>query len=77
MESPARNGKNITPHNTDDVVDYYPKGVYVGGAGNLVCVFDGNGETVTFTAVPAGTFLPISPQAITTASTATNIVVVW
>jgi hypothetical protein len=52
------------------------RGVYVGGAGNLVVeMAGGTGTDVTFTAVPAGTVLPIAVKRVLAASTATAVVV--
>lgn len=51
-------------------------GLYVGGAGNVV-VTDEDGGTATFTAVPVGSFLPISPVLVNTASTATLMVLIY
>ena len=48
-------------------------GLYVGGVGNVtVTTFDGT--VVTFSAVPAGTWLPIVATRVRTATTATLIV---
>ena len=49
-------------------------GVYVGGAGNLV-VDNWHDQTITFTAVPAGTFIPIQIKRLRTATTATGVIV--
>jgi len=48
-------------------------GLYVGGAGDVVMTTT-KGNDVTFTAVPAGTIIPISFIRVKTASTATNLV---
>lgn len=50
----------------------FPDAVFIGTTGNLVCV-DLNGNAVTFTGVPAGEILPISPASITTAPAATLV----
>ena len=42
-----------------------PDALYIGTAGNVVAV-DVNGNSATFTAVPAGTVLPIQPRTATT-----------
>lgn len=48
-------------------------GLYVGGLGD-VAVLTANGETVTFSAVPVGTILPITVQKVlSTGTTATLI----
>ena len=48
-------------------------GLWVGGVGN-VAVTMWDGTTATFTAVPAGTLLPISPKQVNAATTATALV---
>ena len=48
-------------------------GIYVGGAGNVTVVTEG-GTTVTFTAPPVGSILPIRTQKVTTATTATLLI---
>lgn len=52
------------------------RGVYVGGAGNVV-VNDQNDNVITFSAVPVGTTLWISPKRIRVASTATLMVALF
>ncbi len=53
------------------------KGVYVGGAGNLVCKND-LGANITFTGLVAGALYPISTsQILATGTTATNIVALF
>jgi hypothetical protein len=54
-----------------------PQAVYVGGTGNVVAVM-GDGTTGTFTGVPAGTVLPITPIRInSTSTTATALVALY
>jgi hypothetical protein len=48
-------------------------GLYVGGSGDVVMT-TAKGNDVTFTAVPAGTIIPITFIRIKTTSTATNMV---
>lgn len=63
----------VTP---SDTVNFsrVTRGVYVGGEGNVSAV-PLVGDAVTFTAVPAGTILPISASRINaTGTTATAIV---
>ena len=52
-----------------------PKGIYVGGTGNLI-LQDPAGNAVTFTNVQAGTILAVRPrQVVSVGTTATGIVV--
>lgn len=55
------------------------KGFWVGGAGNLIVRFRNGGSTnITFTAVPAGTYMPISVIAVeSTGTTATAMVALF
>lgn len=51
--------------------------LWVGGAGDVAVVMVG-GQTVTFTAVPAGVMLPVRVTKVkSTGTSATNIVGVW
>lgn len=53
------------------------KGLYVGGAGNVTCI-DCTNTAVTFTAVPAGTVLPVRTRRVnSTNTTATAIVALF
>jgi hypothetical protein len=47
--------------------------IYVGGAGNVTVVTE-EGTTVTFTAPPVGTILPIRTQKVMAATTATLLI---
>jgi hypothetical protein len=48
-------------------------GIYVGGTGAVTVVTE-DGTTVTFSAVPVGTILPIRTQKVMAATTATLLV---
>jgi hypothetical protein len=62
----------VTPSDTDTLAA--ARGLYVGGAGD-VAIETAAGDTLTFTAVPAGTFLPIAAvKVLATGTDATNIV---
>jgi len=61
----------VTPSDTTAVTF---RALWVGGAGNVAVVTEG-GNSVTFTAVPAGTLLPVAVQTVkSTGTTATNMV---
>ena len=63
----------VTPSDSTDLTTL-ARAIYVGGAGNVVAV-QHDGTAVTFTAVPAGTVLPIAVRRINaTNTTATAIV---
>lgn len=49
-------------------------GIYVGGAGD-VAVTTSNGETVTFSAVPVGTILPITVKQVMSTNTTASLMV--
>jgi hypothetical protein len=63
----------ITPSNSTNF-DYYVRGIYVGGAGDVVAV-NALGTAVTFTAVPAGTILPIKAIRVNSTSTTATAMV--
>lgn len=61
----------ITP--SDTAGNSY-RAIYVGGAGNVAVVTAG-GDTVTFTAPPVGSIIPVeTKQVLTTGTTATLLV---
>lgn len=68
----------VTKHDTNQLNGSTPtRGLYVGGAGDVVVTPAGGGADVTFAAVPAGTILPIQVLLVKTASTASNIVALF
>jgi hypothetical protein len=74
--APARNAAAVTPSDSAPLA-YVTKKLWVGGAGNLAVIM-ANGETVTYTSVPAGTYLPIRvSQVKATGTSASNIVAEW
>jgi hypothetical protein len=74
--APASGFAAITPHDSTDLV-YVTRAIFVGGAGNLVAVDEGN-NAVTFTGVTAGSVLPIRVRRVnSTNTTATSLVALW
>lgn len=77
--APAVGGFVITPSNVtvfDNVGANPPpaRSIYVGGAGNLTCIMSDD-SSVLFSAVPAGTILPITvKQVLSTGTTATLLI---
>lgn len=71
--SPASDGAAVTP--SDSALLTVPsKRLWVGGAGNVALVTV-RGTALTYTAVPAGTYLNVRAQQVkSTGTTATNIV---
>ena len=78
LESPAWDAVAITEANAD-LARIPTRGLYVGGAGDLVVYMAGRtaNTEVTFAGVVAGTILPIRVDQLRTASTATNIVALY
>lgn len=67
----------VTPSDSTDIAAGQTWGLYVGGTGDLVAVYQ-NGVTSTFTAVPAGAILPIRVKRVnSTSTTATGIVALY
>ena len=59
---------------TSDTADNYFQALYVGGAGNVAVVTEG-GTTVTFTAPPVGTILPIRTKKVMATNTTATLLV--
>lgn len=77
IESPARNAEAADISAADHTFSKTTRGVYVGGAGNLIVTLAG-GQEVTFVGVTAGTILPICAVSVTrTDTTATDILGLW
>lgn len=74
--APYLSGQSVTPHDTNEL-NAICRGIYVGGAGNVTIVTP-SGDTLTFTAVPVGTILPVYARIIkATGTTATNLLALW
>ena len=67
---------SVTPSDSTDLTGCM--GLYVGGTGNVaVRCADATGTTVTFSAVPVGSFIPGSFTRVMAATTATLILAAW
>jgi hypothetical protein len=73
LESPAGNAAAITPGSSP--LAEVTRALYIGGAGNVTVTMKG-GQSVTFTALPAGAILPIRATHVT-AATASAIIGLW
>lgn len=75
--STSPNGAVITPHDSNLIVDVTgitTRALYIGGAGD-VNVITAAGDTVLFSAVPAGFVLPIQVQSVKSTSTTATLIV--
>jgi hypothetical protein len=63
----------VTPHDSTNFTRI-PRGIYVGGVGNLQAVKH-DGTVVEFTAVQAGTLLPIRPKRINSTDTTASAII--
>ncbi len=64
----------VSPHDTNDLPSQ-TRGLYIGGAGNVVVILADDTASVTFTGVLAGSVLPIRvKRVLSTNTTATAIV---
>lgn len=75
VTGPAANAEAITPADTD--LPELTRAIYVGGTGNLaVRMADDKGDAdVVFSAIPAGTVLPIRVKQIRSTSTTATLIV--
>lgn len=73
---PAANAAAVT--SSDATVLVGVRGLYIGGAGDVAVRFPGSSTAVVFTAVPAGSVLPIQAERVmSTSTTATAIVALF
>lgn len=75
-DGPVANAAAVTTNDTTDL-SASTRALYVGGAGNVKVDLVGSG-TVTFSGVPAGSYLHIKVKRVwATGTTATNILALW
>lgn len=73
---PARNAAVVTPSDAADLPNA-TRALYVAGAGDISMITVG-GQTVSLTAVPAGSILPLCVARVrATGTTATGMVAFW
>ncbi|MCX8507730.1 MAG: hypothetical protein ORN49_02430 [Rhodobacteraceae bacterium] len=76
LTAPARDAVAVVPSDSVDL-QMVPRALYVGQAGNL-SVRLAEGTSLTFSNVPAGSFLPLRIKGVNaTGTTATGIVALW
>jgi hypothetical protein len=63
----------VSPHDTNDLAAPC-RSLYVGGAGNVEVIMEGDTDAVVFSAVPAGTVLPIRVSRVRAASTTATLI---
>ena len=74
FSSPGRRAFSITPDDNADLA-LLPRGLWVGGAGDISVILIDDTAAVTFVGILAGSLLPIRAQRVrSTGTTATNIV---
>jgi hypothetical protein len=77
LDAPARAGEAVTPSDTTPLTRV-SRGLYVGGAGNVAALMADGDTPLVFTAVPAGSILPICCRRInSTNTTATTMVALY
>lgn len=77
-ESPARNSYPVTPHDTNEIGTYEPKGLWVGSGGTLVGRLMGDTADRTFTNIGNGSYLPFKFRIIkATGTTASDLVALY
>jgi hypothetical protein len=78
-EAPFSYAAAVAPNDGADIPGGRPtSALYIGGAGSLNVDLDGDGGTVAFAAVPAGTTIRIAVRRVrATGTAATSIVALW
>jgi hypothetical protein len=71
IDSPASGGEAVTTHDTTEFATV-SRAIYVGGAGDVAAVM-ADGSVLTFSAVPAGTLLPIRCKRINSTNTTATL----
>lgn len=74
LDAPADRAVAVTPDNSNDLADP-TRGIWVGGAGNLNVDMLGDGSTVLFSGIQAGTLLPIRVRRIRSTNTTATLIV--
>jgi hypothetical protein len=76
-DDPASNAAAVAPSDANDLATA-ARALYVGGAGDVVVDTQGGQTSVKFSAVPAGTVLPVIVTRVrATGTTATLLVALW
>ena len=76
-QSPATSAVAVTPHDATNLAEP-SRALYIGVTGDVSVEMTDTGTAVVFTAVPAGTVLPIRVTRVNaTATDATNIVSIY
>ena len=70
--TPATGGEAVTPSDAAELT-WISRAIWVGGAGNL-CVVTVDGDTLTFSGVPAGTLLPIRAKQVRATNTTATLI---
>lgn len=74
---PATIAEAVTKHDTNNFGRGLCRGLYVGGTGDVVVVFE-NGTAVTFVGVQTGTILPVIAKRVNSSgTTATSLVALF
>lgn len=73
LTSPADTAEAVTPSDSVDLTNV-SRALWVGGAGNISVIM-GNGATVLFSGIAAGTLLPIRVSRVKSTSTTATLIV--
>jgi hypothetical protein len=74
LQSPASHAAAVTPSDSTPLA-FASKRLWIGSAGNVTLITVG-GETVTYTAVPAGSYLQVRASYVKATGTTSGIVIV-
>lgn len=74
LGEPAVYATAITPHDDNDLA-FVSRALYIGGEGDVEVHMQGNRTAVVFSAVPAGTILPIRVRRVLAGNTTATLIV--
>lgn len=74
LGEPAVYAVAVTPSDSEDLANV-SRALYVGGAGNIAVHMLGDRTTVVFSAVPAGTILPVRVRRVLATNTTATLII--
>lgn len=74
LSSPAEHAFGITPSDVNDLT-YVTRGLYIGTAGNVTCILEGDTDSVTFSSLAVGVVHPLRVRQVLATGTSAGALV--